>query len=99
MYMPIMSLTQREQLILRWLSEGQRDREIGPLLGLRSRSVTRIVLEICDKLNARTRAQAVCMFIRDMTDLDLREATDENYSYVDPDRVQARVHDARVQAG
>ncbi|MDH5535371.1 MAG: helix-turn-helix transcriptional regulator [Betaproteobacteria bacterium] len=97
--MPIMSLTERERSILRWLSEGRRDREIGPLMGLRSRSVTRIVLEICDKLNARTRAQAVCMFIREVTDLDLQDVPDENYSYADHDRARARVHDARVQAG
>ena len=40
-----------------------RDKDIGPLLGLTARSVTRVVQEICDKLNARTRAQAACIFL------------------------------------
>lgn len=56
-------LSRREQEILKWLSEGLRDKDIGPLLGLTTRSVTRIVCEICDKLEARTRTQAVCMFL------------------------------------
>jgi DNA-binding CsgD family transcriptional regulator len=56
-------LSRREQRILEWLSEGLRDKDIGPLLGLTTRSVTRIVCEICDKLDARTRTQAVCMFL------------------------------------
>lgn len=48
-----------------WLIEGLRDKDIGPLLGLTTRSVTRIVSEICDKLDARTRTQAVCIFLRE----------------------------------
>jgi len=60
---PIDSLSRREQTVLRWLIQGLRDKDIGPLLGLRTRSVTRIVLEICDKLNARTRTQAACIFL------------------------------------
>ena len=56
-------LSRREQEILQWLSEGLRDKDIGPLLGLTTRSVTRIVCEICDKLDARTRTQATCMFL------------------------------------
>ena len=56
-------LSRREQRILQWLSAGLRDRDIGPLLGLTTRSVTRIVCEICDKLDARTRTQAACMFL------------------------------------
>jgi hypothetical protein len=48
---------------LQWLIEGLRDQDIGPLLGLRTRSVTRLVGEICDKLNARTRTQAACIFL------------------------------------
>ena len=56
-------LSKREQRILQWLSEGLRDKDIGPLIGLTTRSVTRIVCEICDKLDARTRTQAVCMFL------------------------------------
>jgi DNA-binding NarL/FixJ family response regulator len=56
-------LSRREQKILQWLSEGLRDKDIGPLLGLTTRSVTRIVCEICDKLDARTRTQAVCIFL------------------------------------
>lgn len=56
-------LSKREQKILQWLSEGLRDKDIGPLLGLTTRSVTRVVREICDKLDARTRTQAACMFL------------------------------------
>jgi len=48
---------------LQWLIDGLRDKDIGPLLGLRTRSVTRLVREICDKLNARTRTQAACIFL------------------------------------
>jgi len=56
-------LSGREQRVLQWLSEGLRDKDIGPLLGLTTRSVTRVVREICDKLDARTRTQAACMFL------------------------------------
>ena len=59
-------LSGREQKILQWLSEGLRDKDIGPLLGLTTRSVTRIVREICDKLDARTRTQAACMFLNQL---------------------------------
>ena len=58
-------LSRREQTVLQWLSEGLRDKDIGPLLGVTTRSVTRIVREICDKLGARTRTQAVCIFLRE----------------------------------
>jgi DNA-binding NarL/FixJ family response regulator len=58
-------LSRREQIILKWLSEGFRDKDIGPLLGLTTRSVTRIVREICDKLDARTRTQAACLYLRE----------------------------------
>lgn len=60
---PIDSLSRREQIVLQWLIQGLRDKDIGALLGLTARSVTRIVLEICDKLNARTRTQAACIFL------------------------------------
>lgn len=60
---PTDSLSRREQIILQWLTQGLRDKDIGPLLGLTTRSVTRIVLEICDKLNARTRTHAACIFL------------------------------------
>ena len=65
MHRPIVNdlLSRREQRILEWLSEGLRDKDIGPLLGLTTRSGTRIVREICDKLDARTRTQATCMFL------------------------------------
>jgi DNA-binding NarL/FixJ family response regulator len=58
-------LSRREQTVLQCLSEGLRDKDIGPLLGVTTRSVTRIVREICDKLDARTRTQAVCIFLRE----------------------------------
>ena len=58
---PIDSLSRREQMVLQWLIAGLRDNDIGPLLGLTTRSVTRVVREICDKLNASTRTQAACI--------------------------------------
>jgi DNA-binding CsgD family transcriptional regulator len=58
-------LSRREQTVLQWLSEGLRDKDIGPLLGVTTRSVTRIVREICEKLDARTRTQAVSIFLRE----------------------------------
>lgn len=67
-------LSRREQTVLQWLGEGLRDRDIGPLLGLTTRSVTRIVREICDKLDARTRTQAACLFLSEqLTRLVLQE--------------------------
>ena len=60
---PIDSLSRREQIILQWLIQGLRDKDIGTLLGMPSRSVTRVILEICDKLNARTRTQAACILV------------------------------------
>lgn len=56
-------LSKRDQIVLQWLIEGLRDKDIAPLLGLTTRSAGRIVREICDKLNARTRTQAACMFL------------------------------------
>jgi DNA-binding NarL/FixJ family response regulator len=60
------SLSRREQIVLQWLIEGLRDKDIGPLLGLTARSVTRVVREICDKLNARTRTQAAAIFLSEL---------------------------------
>jgi DNA-binding NarL/FixJ family response regulator len=60
---PIDSLSRREQIVLQWLIAGLRDNDIGPLLGLTTRSVTRVVREICDKLHATTRTQAACIFM------------------------------------
>ena len=48
---------------MQWLIQGLRDKDIGTLLGMPSRSVTRVILEICDKLNARTRTHAACIFL------------------------------------
>jgi DNA-binding NarL/FixJ family response regulator len=67
-------LSRREQKILQWLSEGLRDKDIGPLLGLTTRSVTRIVCEICDKLDARTRTHAACMFLNEAVSYSLSPA-------------------------
>ena len=63
---PLASLSRREKIVLQWLVEGLRDKDIGPLLGLTARSATRLVRDICDKLNARTRTQAACMFLSDL---------------------------------
>ena len=68
--MVIHLLSRREQRVLQWLSEGLRDKDIGPLLGLTTRSMTRIVCEICDKLDARTRTQAACMFLFELNPSD-----------------------------
>ena len=59
---------------MQWLSEGLRDKDIGPLLDLTTRSVTRIVREICDKLDARTRTQAACMFLFELSPYPLPPA-------------------------
>jgi DNA-binding NarL/FixJ family response regulator len=67
-------LSAREQRILQWLSEGLRDKDIGPLLGLTTRSVTRVVREICDKLDARTRTQAACLFLFELNPYPLPSA-------------------------
>ena len=59
---------------MQWLSEGLRDKDIGPLLDLTTRSVTRIVREICDKLDARTRTQAACIFLFELSPYPLQPA-------------------------
>jgi len=57
------SLSSRDKLVLQWLIKGMRDKDIAPLLSVTTRSVTRIVRDICDKLGAHTRTQAACMFL------------------------------------
>jgi NarL family two-component system response regulator LiaR len=52
-------LTPRQTETLRLIAEGYRDREIAPVLGCAHRTVLRHVAAILERLEARTRAQAV----------------------------------------
>jgi DNA-binding NarL/FixJ family response regulator len=60
---PICYLSSRETHVLQWLIKGIRGKDIAPLLGLTTRSVTRIVWGICEKLGAHTRTQVACMYL------------------------------------
>jgi DNA-binding CsgD family transcriptional regulator len=43
---------------------GKRDREIGLILGVASRTVTHRIWSVCNKLGAETRAQAVAIYMK-----------------------------------
>lgn len=51
-------LSGREKRVMECLVEGKFDSEIAPIIGVRPRTVTRIVGELCDKLGVRRRARA-----------------------------------------
>jgi two-component system nitrate/nitrite response regulator NarL len=53
------SLSPRQTETLRLIAEGYRDREIAPVLGCAHRTVLRHVAAILERLEARTRSQAV----------------------------------------
>jgi DNA-binding CsgD family transcriptional regulator len=52
------SLTNREIEILRWIADGKRDREIGTILNISSRTIQKHVEHILDKLQVETRGAA-----------------------------------------
>jgi DNA-binding CsgD family transcriptional regulator len=52
------SLTSRENQVLQWLAEGKRDRKIGVILNVSSRTVQKHVANILEKLHVETRGAA-----------------------------------------
>jgi DNA-binding CsgD family transcriptional regulator len=52
-------LTMREQEVLRWLSAGKTDKDIGAILGISRRTVHKHLQRIYDKLGVETRTAAV----------------------------------------
>ena len=56
---PKVRLTPRESEVMRWVSEGKRDREIAIILGLSPRTVEKHVCHILEKLQVETRTAAV----------------------------------------
>jgi DNA-binding CsgD family transcriptional regulator len=52
-------LTAREQEVLRWLSAGKTDRDIGAILGISPRTVHKHLQRIYEKLGVETRTAAV----------------------------------------
>jgi len=60
-------LSDRDTRILEMLADGMTDKEIGPAVGLKARSVTRVLDEIFVRLNVKTRFQAGVLYgqIRD----------------------------------
>jgi DNA-binding NarL/FixJ family response regulator len=60
----VVELTRKEWEVMELLMQGKRDREIGALLGVASRTVTCRISNVCDKLRAETRAQAVAIYMR-----------------------------------
>jgi DNA-binding CsgD family transcriptional regulator len=53
------TLSPRQAECLRWVSEGETSGEIGRRLALSPRTVEQHIWEACERLDARTRAQAV----------------------------------------
>ncbi|MEY2539940.1 MAG: hypothetical protein QOG67_3680 [Verrucomicrobiota bacterium] len=51
-------LTFREVQVLEWIAAGKRDREIGTILNVSSRTVQKHVQHILDKLDVETRGAA-----------------------------------------
>jgi len=58
-------LTPREREILTWVANGKSSWEIGELLHISSRTVKEHVKNLCRKLDAVTRTQAVMIAVRD----------------------------------
>lgn len=57
-------LTGRQLECLAWISEGKSSTDIGDILSISSRTVDYHVGEICQRLNVRTRMQAVAHAVR-----------------------------------
>ena len=61
---PSEPLTAREQEVLRWLSGGKTDRDIGDILGISPRTVHKHLQRIYEKLGVETRTAAVVRFLQ-----------------------------------
>lgn len=57
-------LTDRQLECLSWISEGKSSTDIGEILSISGRTVDYHVGEICQRLNVRTRMQAVAHALR-----------------------------------
>ena len=57
-------LTERQLECLSWISEGKSSTDIGEILNISGRTVDYHVGEICQRLNVRTRMQAVAHAVR-----------------------------------
>ncbi|MBE1527966.1 DNA-binding CsgD family transcriptional regulator [Sphingopyxis sp. OAS728] len=57
-------LTDRQLECLAWISEGKSSTDIGEILSISGRTVDYHVGEICQRLNVRTRMQAVAHAVR-----------------------------------
>ena len=57
-------LTAREQEVMRWLSGGKTDRDIGDILGISPRTVHKHLQRIYEKLGVETRTAAVVRFLQ-----------------------------------
>lgn len=53
------TLTRRQIECLRWIAQGKSSNDIGAILNISRRTVDYHVIEICVRLNVRTRMQAV----------------------------------------
>lgn len=56
---PVPQLTERQLECLVWISEGKSSNDIGQILGITGRTVDYHASEICERLDVRTRMQAV----------------------------------------
>lgn len=58
-----LTLTTRQIECLEWIARGKSSTDIGVILNISGRTVDYHVAEICDRLNVRTRLQAVTLAI------------------------------------
>ena len=58
-------LTPREKEVLNWVASGKRNREIGLILGISTRTAQKHVQSILNKLNVETRCAAAAVWFRE----------------------------------
>jgi DNA-binding CsgD family transcriptional regulator len=58
------ALTAREREVMRWLSRGKTDRDIGDILGISPRTVHKHLQRVYEKLGVETRTAAVVRFLQ-----------------------------------
>lgn len=57
----VLELTRRQRECLSWVGEGKSSDDIGTILGISRYTVDEHILVACQKLNVRTRMQAVLL--------------------------------------
>lgn len=60
----MIELSDKEKAVMDLVIQGMRDKEIAGVLGLKRRTVTCRILNVCNKMGALTRAQAAALYVR-----------------------------------